>query len=328
MIPYDKDEFIDELLLNSPDSGAPNQISMDAPPQKAVSSEVADFLKYKSLVGDDQEKLDRAREEEREANSKINMSQALSELGSSLAGAKGDTKFFDALRKDSDDRVKGVESDMERNRKLVSDYLQNKRMEEAHKDSMDFKRLVAGETKRKENEKKEKELEELTTPFGVARTADDAKQLKAASELKAKFDRGLDEMIQLRKKHGGGAILNRNDVERGKQLANDLLLAYKDLSNLGVLSKYDEKIIKAVIPNDPLEYDLVPGQDPILHRMEKFKGDSKADFETRMRTRLRGAPASSTVSPPSFPMKVRNGSKTAVVKDEKELAEANAKGFK
>lgn len=131
----------------------------------------------------------------------------------------------------------------------------------------------------------ERQKERMTT-FGEARTLDDAKKLKDASEMKTKFDRQLDELIALRESHGGGALLDRDDVGRAKQLSKDLLLTYKDMSKLGVLSQSDNEILNAIIPPDPLAYDFVPGQDPILHKMKKFKGDTQADFDTRLNNRL------------------------------------------
>jgi hypothetical protein len=130
----------------------------------------------------------------------------------------------------------------------------------------------------------------LKTPFGLANTVDDAKQLKEAHESKKNFDNKIQEMIALREKHGGGAIMNREDVARGKQLSKDLLLEYKNMAKLGVLSKSDEDIINAIIPEDPLQYNgLVglAGQDPTLHRLKKFKEDSDKDFSTRVATRTR-----------------------------------------
>lgn len=138
---------------------------------------------------------------------------------------------------------------------------------------------------------KEKE-QGLQTPFGTANTVDDAKQLKEAFESKKNFDNKIQEMIALRQKHGGGAILNREDVGRGKQLSKDLLLEYKNMAKLGVLSAADEAIINEIIPADPLEYNsplaALQGQDPILHKLKKFKNDSDKDFQTRVSTRTRG----------------------------------------
>jgi hypothetical protein len=127
----------------------------------------------------------------------------------------------------------------------------------------------------------------LRTPYGMANTVDDAKRIKEGYESKKTFDSKIQEMIDLRVKHGGGATFNREDVTRGKQLSKELLLEYKNLAKLGVLSQSDEKILNAIIPHDPLEYDLIPGQDPILSNMKKFKADSDKDFNTRVETRIR-----------------------------------------
>ncbi len=147
--------------------------------------------------------------------------------------------------------------------------------------------------------------EEINTPYGEARTKDDAKKLKEAHEAKEEFDRKLSEMISLREKHEGGAIFNRDDVGRGKQLSKDLLLAYKDMAKLGVLSKSDENILNTIIPADPLQFNSpvasLQGQDPTLHRLKKFKQDAQADFQTRLQTRLRNSSLASDNPNPSAP---------------------------
>lgn len=135
-------------------------------------------------------------------------------------------------------------------------------------------------------EKKEEKIQGLKTPYGLANTTDDAKQLKEAHESKKSFDSKLQEMIALRKKYGA-EYLNRNAVGRGKQLSKDLLLEYKNMAKLGVLSQSDNDIINAIIPDDPLAQDWAPGQDPILHKLEKFQEDKDQDFQTRVQTRTR-----------------------------------------
>lgn len=135
-------------------------------------------------------------------------------------------------------------------------------------------------------EKIDEKMQTLQTPFGTANTPDDAKQLKEAYESKKNFDGKIQELIGLRTKYGGEAM-NREAVARGKQLSKDLLLEYKNMAKLGVLSKSDEDIINAIIPADPLEFSLVPGQDPIMNNMKKFKEDSDKDFSTRIATRTR-----------------------------------------
>ncbi len=143
----------------------------------------------------------------------------------------------------------------------------------------------------RDQKRDEKELG-LKTPFGVANTEDDAKKLKEGFESKKNFDNKINEMISLREKHGGGSVMNRDDVARGKQLSKDLLLEYKNMAKLGVLSASDENIINAIIPEDPLAFNsplaAIQGQDPILHKLKSFKGDSDKDFQTRVQTRTRG----------------------------------------
>lgn len=145
--------------------------------------------------------------------------------------------------------------------------------------------------KEAQDQREHEKQQTLNTPFGTANTPDDAKQLKEAYESKQNFDSKIQDMIALRKKHNGGALLNREDVGRGKQLSKDALLEYKNMAKLGVLSKADEDIINAIIPDDPLEYNspiaAIQGQDPILHKLEKFKSDKDKDFQTRVQTRTR-----------------------------------------
>jgi hypothetical protein len=166
--------------------------------------------------------------------------------------------------------------------------------------------------------KNEEKMMTLSTPFGVARTADDAKKLKDGFEEKKVFDAKLQEMIALREKHGGGATMNREDVARGKQLSKDLLLTYKNMAKLGVLSQADENIINAIIPSDPLAYNsplaAVQGQDPILNNLKKFKGDSDNDFQTRIKTRVREG---SEIAPQIEENKIANDDEKAIARQKR-----------
>ena len=166
--------------------------------------------------------------------------------------------------------------------------LQLKEQMEARKEQA---RILAGDKRDKAEEKKNEKLQSLTTPLGIANNEDDAKKLKEAYESKKNFDNKINDMIALREKHKGGAILNREDVARGKQLSKDLLLEYKNMAKLGVLSQSDENIINAIIPEDPLQYNsfaaAIQDQDPTLHRLKEFKKDSDKDFATRVQTRTR-----------------------------------------
>jgi len=149
---------------------------------------------------------------------------------------------------------------------------------------------------RKATVEKEKEMGELEIEgLGYARNKEDAKALKSASESKEKLDRQLSEMIQLRKDYGG-EVLNRDAVARGKQLSKDILLAYKNLAKLGVLSKSDEDIINAIIPADPLgftPFSAMTGQDPIMSQLTKFQGDLNTDYANTVKMRLQDGQSAS-----------------------------------
>lgn len=165
------------------------------------------------------------------------------------------------------------------------------------------------------------------TNYGEARTRDDAKQIKAGAEMKEKFDRQLKELIELRKDKGV-EYFDREAVTRGKQLSKDLLLTYKDMAKLGVLSQSDEKILNAIIPDDPLGQDMILGQDPILYKLEKFQGDANADFDSRLNNRLLN-PEKRTDKKPvdQFPKTLRKGNQTTTVDNEAELKEAKSEGW-
>ena len=172
--------------------------------------------------------------------------------------------------------------------------LQLKEQVEARKEAA---RLSAGNQREARDQreydkqvKNDEKMQSLQTPFGLASTADDAKQLKESYVSKNNFDKKLDELIELRQKYGG-EVMNREAVARGKQLSKDLLLEYKNMAKLGVLSQSDENIINAIIPEDPLAFRspiaAMQGQDPILSVMQKFKGDSDADYKNRIAARTR-----------------------------------------
>lgn len=136
-------------------------------------------------------------------------------------------------------------------------------------------------------EKQERDLRERDTQYGVARTNDDAKKLKDAGETKQKFDAQLSELIGLREKYGS-EVANRDVVARSKQLSKDLLLGYKELAKLGVLSQADEAILNEIIPSDPTQFSMSQmfGQDPTLTKLKAFKADTEQEFKNRLQNRL------------------------------------------
>jgi len=169
----------------------------------------------------------------------------------------------------------------------------------------------------KANEK----MQGLKTPFGLANTEDDAKNLKAGFESKSNFDSKIQEMIDLRK-NLGTEYWDREAVARGKQLSKDLLLEYKNMAKLGVLSQADENIINAIIPADPLAQDWMPGQDSILSVLEKFKQDSDRDFKTKVATRTRSGVETAASAPPPVDPDAESAAR------QKRIAELRAKKSK
>lgn len=126
--------------------------------------------------------------------------------------------------------------------------------------------------------------------IGETLSKTDATDLKNAQVMKSKLDRQVQEMIDLRKTHGT-EFFNRAAVARGQQLSKDILLTYKNLQKLGVLSKSDEDIVNAIIPSDPLQMTASTfgmGQDPIMNNLQSFKNDMQKDYEANIAARTPG----------------------------------------
>jgi hypothetical protein len=148
-------------------------------------------------------------------------------------------------------------------------------------------KLVQAERDLKREEGKVQDLRDRDTPIGVARTAGDAKIIKDGMASKETFDRQLAKMISLREKYGG-ELANREAVAAGKQLSKDLLLTYKNMAKLGVLSQSDEEIINAIIPSDPLAFTAsgIVGQDPIMTQLVNLRESATEDFNSQLKIRL------------------------------------------
>ena len=150
---------------------------------------------------------------------------------------------------------------------------------------------------------------ELLVPgYGLALTKQDAKELKDVIISKNEVNRILQEMEDLRKEYGF-EFYNRPAVERGQQLSKQLLIQYKNMAKLGVLSASDEDLINAIIPKDPLGIKISTGGDPILTSLEKLKGDFNAKVEDNIKLRIdtgfdfrenKGIPQSTMTSQPSL----------------------------
>jgi hypothetical protein len=150
---------------------------------------------------------------------------------------------------------------------------------------------MVGEMRRQRLDDMKRKSEEAEsakdTIYGKARTPDDAKKLKEASELKAKLDREIDELIAIREAKGA-ELWDRDTVARAKQLSKSLLLTKKNLETLGVLSQSDLDIVNEIIPSDPTQFDWgqLKGNDPTLTKLKAFKSDTQSDFDSRLANRL------------------------------------------
>lgn len=135
----------------------------------------------------------------------------------------------------------------------------------------------------------QKDIDARTIPgLGVAMTKQDAKDLKQARELKAQFDTRLNQLIDLRTEYGS-EVLNEDAIAKGKAISKDLLLKYKDLAKLGVLSQADEAILNAIIPPDPLEatpISAIRGYDPVMTKLTTLQNSVNSDYAAKLKARL------------------------------------------
>lgn len=141
----------------------------------------------------------------------------------------------------------------------------------------------------KEGEKKEREKEERFVPSlgQYAISKKDADDTKSALATNKSIQRSVNELIELRKKYGGGNVTNREDVARAKQTATKLLLKYKNLETLGVLSKTDIALIDNLVPQNPLEMNPsgLVGQDPTMAKLQQLSNFIDDDIDTFLEAR-------------------------------------------
>jgi len=150
----------------------------------------------------------------------------------------------------------------------------------------------------KQQGERAKDIRERVTPFGLANTLQDAKNIKETLAEKEEFESLVNEMIELRKEYGA-EFLNREAVGRGKQLSKQALLKLKNIAKLGVLSQSDEAIINAIVPPDPLGVSFGgTGGDPILNQLESLKSDIDSTFQRNLKNLLQGENISEQALPP------------------------------
>jgi hypothetical protein len=133
-------EASDDGLRDIAGSGTPpvQSPSLASPPNaapKAPADEVADFVAYRQLLNGDQGKLDRARAATADRDRTLNLAQAAGDFGAGMAGVKVDPAYYNAAHEQNAATVKGAEGDVERNRKLVQDFMNNKRAEAVAKEN-------------------------------------------------------------------------------------------------------------------------------------------------------------------------------------------------
>lgn len=87
-----------------------------------------------------------------------------------------------------------------------------------------------------------------------ALTAEDAKEMKKASSDLASVKSGLSRLKEIRSKYGS-EIANRPVVKEAKTIATDMLLKYKNIAQLGVLSESDKELLDRLIPADPTQFE-------------------------------------------------------------------------
>lgn len=183
--------------------------------------------------------------------------------------------------------------------------------EEARKVRKEERDIAKSEREQEEKERKKKEdILARETPFGLARTKQDAKDIRDGLVEKKIFDNLVDEMIALREKYGG-ELLPSSETDRGKQLSKKALLSYKNMAKLGVLSQADEAIINAIIPKDPTEAltSLNPfSEDRVMRKLKGLKQDAEKDFQNQLKVKLEGAPEKQDAPqpPPNGALKIKD----------------------
>lgn len=157
--------------------------------------------------------------------------------------------------------------------------------------------------KNQDTEKKTREKEERFIPSlnQYALTSADAKDAKEAIATKNSIQNSLSELTKLREKYQGGTVDPRNseDQARAQQLSTKLLLKYKKLETLGVLSKTDMELIDNLVPKNPLEINPsgLVGQDPTMAKLRSLSNFIDDDFNIFLEARgLKFAPSSNKPS--------------------------------
>ena len=102
-----------------------------------------------------------------------------------------------------------------------------------------------------------------------ALTADDAKELKKADSDRNSVKQGINRLKEIRTKYGS-ELSNRAVVAEAKTIATDMLLKYKNIAQLGVLSKSDQDLLDKLMPADPTQFEWTGSTMAQLGAFEKL----------------------------------------------------------
>lgn len=156
MAEFNYNDFISSLLKQAPE----DEVSAAKP------SEVRDFIEARRAAADDEMKLADARAEEKVRANELNFGQAFGDLGAGMAGTKVDSSYYENQRVAGKDRIKSAESDLDRNRKSVQDFLTARRgdlnRDAAEKKQTEHEKFLAAE------KEKDRELTRETNAANMA----------------------------------------------------------------------------------------------------------------------------------------------------------------
>lgn len=126
------------------------------------------------------------------------------------------------------------------------------------------------------------EAERFIPGVGLAQTKEDRKKIVEGLENASSFNRLINEAKTIREKSGGE--LFGKDKDRLDAIQQDLTLKLKSMSQLGVMSDSDKKLLEQIIP-DISRFDL-PGRAPVNELLTKLQNESKASLAKQLQLRV------------------------------------------
>lgn len=197
--------------------------------------------------------------------------------------------------------------------------------------------VKAEETSRKEGEYQAGvKVDGADVKPGFRPTTDDAKKAKAAKAAYDQINSSMNEMDQIYARSGTNLV--GADATRMASLRTNVLMAQKELDNLGVLSGQDESLTLDQVPDPTTIWENVKGtfgQDRYKPKADQYRRNLRNKYDAILgATGYTGAGKNAendTKLPPgtksSFPMTIRKGKQTTVVDNMDELQEAVKEGW-